>query len=264
MHALLDHTLFSNAPLSALWVALAGALLIGMAKAGLNGCGLVAVVLFAKVFDAKESTGLVLPLLIAADLMAYMLLRGGGSWKQMWKLAVPAMIGVVTGAWLLDKLDHHIAGKVIGWIIIALLLAKLALDRWHEELKAFHRHHTFTWFMGFLAGVVTMLANAAGPVMTIYLLAQKSEKKEFLGIFARYFLFMNLFKLPFSYMIGRVGGNSHTLINQASLFTNLLLIPAVALGVWLGWAIIKRMPQKIFEWVMFILALISAMELVWS
>lgn len=243
-------------------MALIGALLIGMAKAGLNGCGLVAVVLFAKVFDPKESTGLVLPLLISADLMAYMLLRGGGSWTQMWKLAVPAMIGVVTGAWLLDKLDHQIAGKVIGWIIIALLILKLVLDRWHEELKAFHRHHSFTWFMGMLAGVVTMLANAAGPVMTIYLLAQKSAKKEFLGIFARYFLFMNLFKLPFSYMIGRVGDHSPTLINHASLLTNAILIPAVALGVLLGWAIIKRMPQKLFEWVMFMLALIAAIELV--
>jgi uncharacterized membrane protein YfcA len=74
---------------------------------------------------------------------------------------------------------------------------------------------------------------------------------------------MNLFKLPFSYMIGRVGDSSHTLINQASLLTNVMLVPAVALGVWLGWAIIKRMPQKIFEWVMFALALISAVELVW-
>ncbi len=238
-----------------LWLAVLGALLIGMAKAGLNGCGLVAVVLFIKAFGAKESTGIVLPLLIAADLMAYMLLRGGGSWRQVWKLAVPAMIGVAAGAWLLDKLDYHIAGKVIGWIIIGLLAMKLALDRWHEELKAFHRHHSFTWGMGFLAGAVTMLANAAGPVMTVYLLAQKSEKKEFLGIFARYFLFMNLFKLPFSASIG--------LITTVSLWTNLLLVPVVALGVWSGWAIIKRMPQKVFEWVMFALALVAAVRLVW-
>jgi uncharacterized membrane protein YfcA len=254
LSALLDHTLFSHASPEVLWKALAGALLIGMAKAGLNGCGLVAVVLFADIFDPKASTGIVLPLLIAADMMAYMLLRGGGSWKQMWKLAVPAMIGVVTGAWLLDKLDAHLAGKVIGWIIIALLALKLALDRWHEELKAFHRHHSFTWFMGTLAGVVTMLANAAGPVMTIYLLAQKSEKKEFLGIFARYFLFMNLFKLPFSAGIG--------LVTPTTLMTNLVLVPVVALGVWSGWQIIKRMPQRIFEWVMFLLALISAVNLV--
>ena len=108
--------------------------------------------------------------------------------------------------------------------------------------------------MGFLAGVVTMLANAAGPVMTVYLLAQHLEKKEYLGVFSRFFLFINLFKVPFSADLG--------IINPRSLTTNLVLLPCVVVGILLGWQILKRIPQKPFEWTLFVLTLIAALWLV--
>src|SRR4051794_12477533 len=197
---LTQHTLI-HAP-EALMLAAAGAMLIGMAKAGLAGCGLVSVLLFADAFGAKTSTGVVLPLLIAADFMGYYLLRGGGKWRQIIPLVPPAIAGIVIGWWLLDRLDNHLARITIGWIILGLVLMKLVIDWKREQLKALHRHPIFTGSMGVLAGAVTMLANAAGPVMTVYLLAKRFEKQEYLGVFTRFFLFMNLVKVPFSATIG--------------------------------------------------------------
>ena len=237
-----------------LLLAALGALCIGMAKAGLSGCGLVSVLLFAEAFGAKESTGIVLPLLIAADFMGYFLLRGGGKWRQIIPLVPPALIGVVIGWWLLDKLDNHLARLVIGWLILGLLALKLLLDWKRDQLKALHKHHVFTWFLGIAAGIATMLANAAGPVMTVYLLAQRFEKSEYLGVFTRFFLFINLVKVPFSANIG--------LINPPSLFTNFILLPAVILGAVLGWRLVKVMSQRVFEWVIFLFALLAAVRLV--
>src|SRR5688572_3765283 len=171
---LAQHTLIDTQ--TALAYAAIGALLIGMAKAGLSGCGLASVLLFADAFGAKTSTGVVLPLLIAADFMGYYLLRGGGKWRQIIPLVPPAIAGIVVGWWLLDRLDNHLARITIGWIILALVLLKLVIDWKREQLKELHKHPVFTGTMGVLAGAVTMLANAAGPVMTVYLLAKRFEK----------------------------------------------------------------------------------------
>ncbi len=249
------HTLIHSA--GVLGLAALGALFIGMSKAGLAGTALASVLLFAEAFGARESTGVVLPLLIAADFVGYSLLRrGGGRWSQILPLVPPAILGIVLGWWLLDLLDNHTARHVIGWLILALLGVKLLLDWKREQLQALHEHTVFVWLLGVAAGVATMLANAAGPVMTVYLLAQRLEKGEYLGVFTRFFLFVNLVKVPFSAQIG--------LINPASLLTNLVLLPAVLLGALVGWNIVKVMSQKVFEWVVFVFALAAAIRLVIS
>lgn len=247
-----QHTLIHTA--EALALAGLGALLIGMAKAGLSGCGLVSVLLFADAFGAKTSTGVVLPLLIAADFMGFYLWRGGGRWRQIVPLVPAAIAGVVIGWWLLDRLDNHLARITIGWIILALVGLKLVMDWKREQLAELHRHPVFTNSMGVLAGAVTMLANAAGPVMSVYLLAKRSEKHEHLGVFIRFFLFMNLVKVPFSANIG--------LITGPSLITNLVLLPAVVLGAGIGWRVVKVMSQRVFEWVVFTFAIVAAVRLI--
>lgn len=248
-----EHTLIRGDG-SVVLLALVGALCIGLSKSGLAGTATLTVVLMARAFGAKPSVGLVLPLLIVADFMGYWLNRKGGNWRRVWTMAPPAMIGVVIGWLLLGKIDNNAARMVIGWLIIALLAFKLALDAWRDVFMAFTSHRAFAWTMGLGAGITTMLANAAGPVMTVYLLSQRLEKKEHLGVFTRFFLFINLFKVPFSAEIG--------IINPVSLTTNLVLLPAVVLGIVLGWQILKRIPQRPFEWTLFVLTLIAAMWLI--
>jgi uncharacterized membrane protein YfcA len=222
-----------------LLLALLGAMCIGLSKAGLAGTATLNVVLMAKIFGAKASVGLVLPLLIVADFLGFLLNRKGGSWRQILPMVPPAIAGVVLGWWLLDRIDNNVARVTIGWIILALLGFNLVLRRKRAELLELTRHRTFSWGMGFLSGTVTMLANAAGPVMTVFLLSQRLEKKEHLGVFCRFFLFINLFKLPFSRSAG--------IITAPSLATNLVLLPGVVLGILLGWQILKRIQQDAFE-----------------
>jgi uncharacterized protein len=235
-------------------LALLGSMCIGMSKAGLSGTSTLNVVLMAKIFGAKESVGVILPMLIAADFMGYFLNRQGGTWRRILPILPPAIVGVIVGWVLLGKFDNAMARSVIGWIIIALLVFNWLLNKRRQDFIALTEHQGFTWTMGFLAGVVTMLANAAGPVMTVYLLAQHLEKKEHLGVFSRYFLFVNLFKVPFSADLG--------IINPKSLMTNLTLMPGVILGVFLGWWILKKLPQKLFENVLFWLTAFAAVWLI--
>ena len=235
-------------------LALLGAMCIGMSKAGLSGTSTLNVVLMAKIFGAKASVGIVLPLLIIADFMGFLINRKGGSWRRIVPMVPPAIAGVVLGWLLLDAFDNAAARIVIGWIILALLGFNMVLNAKRKDLIALTEHKGFAWGMGFTAGVVTMLANAAGPVMTVYLLAQHLEKKEHLGVFTRFFLFINLFKVPFSADLG--------IINAKSLMTNLTLLPGVVLGVFLGWQILKRLPQRPFELVLFWMTAFAAVWLI--
>jgi len=246
-----EHTLLPDSGLI-LALALLGAMCIGLSKAGLSGTATLNVVLMAKIFGAMPSLGIVLPLLIVADLMGYLLNREGGSWRQILPMIPAAVVGVFVGWLLLDRVDNHDARIVIGVLILALLAFNLVLKHGRERLVALTSHRSFRWSMGGVAGVATMLANAAGPVMTVYLLAQRLEKKEHLGVFCRFFLFINLFKLPFSGNLGLVTG--------PSLMTNLVLLPGVIAGIVLGWQLLRRMPQDAFETA---LAWLTAFAAVW-
>ncbi len=252
---LTEHTLLPGDSFILL-LAFFGAVCIGLSKAGLSGTSTLNVVLMAKIFGAKPSVGIVLPLLIVADFMGYVLNRKGGSWKSIIPMVPPAIAGVVLGWFMLDQIDNASARIVIGWLIIALLIFNLVLNARRQDFIALTEHKGFSWTMGFMAGAVTMIANAAGPVMTVYLLSQHLEKKDHLGVFSRFFLFINLFKVPFSADLG--------IINAPSLMTNLVLFPGVICGILLGWQILKRIPQKPFELLLFWLTAFAAVWLIWG
>lgn len=237
-----------------IFMAMAGGACIGLSKSGLTGTATLGVVLMAKVFGAKASVGLVLPLLVVADLMGWWINRHSGSWKPVLRMAPSAMVGVILGWWWLDAIDNAMARVVIGWVVLFLLGFKLLLDWKRNDMLALTDHHGFAWSMGLGAGVTTMLANAAGPVMTVYLLSQRLEKRTHIGVFTRFFLFINLFKLPFSINLG--------IIHPVSLMTNVVLLPSVIFGILLGWQTLKRIPQKSFEWTLFVMTLLAALWLI--
>jgi hypothetical protein len=133
----------------------------------------------------------------------------------------------------------------------------LAVQLWRRRRTADEAAaHAPVWFgpaMGLFAGITTMVANAAGPVMSLYLLAMRLEKLEFLGTGAAFFLLINWIKVPFAVQLG--------LINASSLSLNLRLLPVVALGALLGRPIIVRLNQRLFENAVVLVTAIAAMRL---
>ena len=108
--------------------------------------------------------------------------------------------------------------------------------------------------MGLFAGFTMMIANAAGPVMTLYLLAMRLDKLGFLGTGAAFFLVINWIKVPFAVQLG--------IINTSSLSLNLWLLPAVALGALLGRPVVERVNQRWFENLALGFAALAALKLV--
>lgn len=220
-------------------LAVAGALLVGVSKTGISGLGMLFVVIFAQIMPAKQATGVVLPLLCFGDLIAVLAYRRHAQWRHLWRLFPWTAAGVVVGFFAMNRLDERQARLLIGGIVVALVLLHV-LRRWRGG-KSDEGEHGW-WFapaIGVLAGFTTLVANAAGPLMVIYLLAMRLPKMEYMGTGAVFFMLMNWFKIPFMVNLG--------LISPASFALNLWLAPAVFLGAWLGRKILVRLNQQMFE-----------------
>ena len=222
------------------WTLLAiAALGIGVTKSGFTGVSMVHVILFATVFGAKLSTGIVLPMLIAGDIFAMIVYGKHANWKYVRRMLVPTMTGIIAGWILMFYLDENYYRPLIGGIIFFLVVLQI-IRIWKEDWLADVPHaNWFAWCMGMLVGFTTMLANAAGPVFGLYLLAIGLPKMEFVGTAAWFFLLLNVVKIPFSWSLG--------LIRIDTFQLNLMLMPVIAVGLWGGRLIVKRIPQKFFD-----------------
>ena len=219
-------------------LAVVGALLVGVSKTGIAGLGMLFVVLFAQILPAKQATGIVLPLLIFGDAIAAASYRQHTQWRFLWKLFPWTAVGVVIGYFALGQMTDRQAKVLIGVIILSLLVVHFARRRGVVKEEGEHGR----WFapiIGVLAGFTTLIANAAGPLMVIYLLAMRLPKMQFVGTGAVFFLLINLFKVPFMVNLG--------LINAASFSINLWLAPVVFLGAFLGRRILTKLDQRLFE-----------------
>jgi uncharacterized membrane protein YfcA len=232
-------------------IAVLAALIVGVSKTGVGGLGMLSVALFALVMPAKQATGMVLPLLCFGDIVAVASYRQHAKWNYLWRLFPWTALGVFIGYFALGRIDERQARLLIGGIVLGLV----ALHLIRRRMQGNETEHG-AWFaptIGVLAGFTTLVANAAGPLMAIYLLAMRLPKMDFVGTGAVFFMLLNLFKVPFMVHLG--------LINTASFTFNLMLAPVVFLGAWYGRKLLKQINQRVFENLALGLSVAAALKL---
>jgi uncharacterized protein len=234
-------------------LALLAALCIGLSKSGFSGISMVSVLLLAELYGAKASVGLALPLLIAADLLAYPAFIRHGSWRPVWRLLGPTLLGLATGWWLLGWIPDEVARRVIGACVLLMALLQISRSRRPEWSERWVHSPGFGMGAGVLGGFATMLANAAGPVIQLYLAARTVPKMELIGIGARFFLLVNLLKVPLNARLA--------LITPESLLENARLFPGVVIGVFGGRWLIHHVSQAAFEWMIVLFSLLAGLRL---
>jgi uncharacterized membrane protein YfcA len=234
-------------------LAVFAAFCIGFAKSGFPGVGLLTVILMARLFPPRESTGILLPLLICGDVFSVLVFHRHAQWRHIGRMLPPTLLGVGGGYFLMQYLPSAAFGPVIGGIVMLMVVLQVL----RQKMSAAYAHvpHTrrFAWAMGAGSGIATMLANAAGPVMSLYFLAIQVPKYELVGTSAWFFLIVNLSKVPLSAHLN--------LITPASLLLNLWLVPAVALGILSGRLLVGLIPQRRFEQVLLAFAFLAGLRL---
>ena len=240
---------------AAQWLlAIAAAFGMGISKAGFAGVGLFHVVVFALLFGARDSTGVVLPMLLVGDVGAVVAFRRQARWDHLRRMLPPACVGITIGAALMDRISDAMYKPLIGWIILALTAMQVIRMARPGSFGDVPHGRAFAWSMGLLAGGTTMLANAAAPIMSVYFLAVSLPKLEFVGTTAWFFLIINLFKVPFSAWLG--------LIHGSTLMFNLVLSPVILAGLWAGGWLTRRVPQRLFDGLLLAFAAIAALRLI--
>lgn len=232
-------------------LAIFAAMFIGVSKTAIGGLGLVAVTIFANLLPAKQASGFVLPMLICADLVAAKSYRAHTQWRHLVRLFPWTAGGVFLGWLAMGQIDDRQASLLIGGIV--LVMAGLHFWRKRRGEMQPPQSMVFAAFIGILAGFTTLVANAAGPLMALYLLAMRFPKMEWMGTAAVFFLMINVFKVPFMIELG--------LIDRASFTGNLVLLPAVFVGALIGRKILKVIDQKRFETLALWLSVIAGIKL---
>lgn len=256
-----------------------GALIVGFSKTALPGAGTLAAGAFALAMPAKESTAALLLLLIVGDMTALSVYRREPDWRTLVRLLPSAMVGVIIGVFFFAAVDDTTVRVTIGIILIALVALTVA-----RRMRAQRRAETEAASTssgpassvttaatpaggsekgaaataqgvayGLLGGFTTMVANAAGPVMSLYLLMMRMPVMTFLGTSAWFFAVINLFKLPFSAGLG--------LFTRETLMMDLLLIPVVLIASYCGAKVARRIPQKVFDKLVLALTVLAAIGL---
>lgn len=237
------------------------AFMVGISKTGVPGFGILVVLLAALVMPAKASVGFVLPLLIFADIFAAAYYHRKAKWGHVFRLLPWTFIGIVAAYFSLSHINDQQLKPIIGIIVLVLL----AISTWNNYRKSKQLEHNddsnikrwiFAIVFGFIAGYTTMMANAAGPIMIIYMLATRLPKLEFVGTLAWFFFIVNWLKVPFQTKLD--------MITPESFKLDLYLFPIVAVGAFCGILLVKYIPQKLFNIVVTILAAVAAAWMVIS
>lgn len=236
------------------WFGLASSLLMGLSKTGLPGVSLPSILLMTEAFpdDARLSVGAILPVILVGDVIAVSWYRRHTEWGRLWRLFPWVAVGMLPGVWVLATTRGNELRPVLGWLILGLLV--LEVVRQYLGWEHVPRQRWFVGLLGILAGFGTVVGNAAGPIMAIYLISGGLRKEQYIGTAAWFFFIVNLCKLPVMMALG--------MITWQTVGFGCKVAPAVPIGAAAGIWLLGIIPQKPFNFFALTLAGLAAVRLV--
>jgi uncharacterized membrane protein YfcA len=228
-------------------------MIIGMSKTGISGAGMIAVPVLATIFGGRPSVGLLLPMLVIADIVAVRIYHRHADWKYVLKLLPWTITGILIAMFVGNSVDDEQFRVLIAWVVIAGILLMLFQDIRRKNIEI-SSSWWFSAILGIGSGFATMIGNAAGPIMAYYLLSMRLPKNIYIGTGAWFFLIINLFKVPLHIFIWK------TITPESLTFDLIMLIPVVT-GAIIGYYLVKLIPEKAFRIFIILTTLASAITL---
>ena len=245
--------MLSSLDAESITIVITTALLLGMAKTGIQGAGMLSVPLLAIAFGGKASSGLMLPMLLVADVFGVWYYHRHASFKYLKILFPWAALGVIAGSWAGNYIPEDLFRTLMAVIIILSLVAMVWLEFGGKDKIPDTIY--FAAIAGFLGGFTSMIGNLAGTVMVIYFLSMRLPKNSFIGTAAWFFLVVNWFKVPFHVWVW------HT-IDMDSWIMALTVTPAIVVGALIGIYLVKKMTETVYRWFIVGMTLVAAVVMI--
>ena len=245
------------------WIFVGLAIIVqGIGKSGFaGGVGVLTIPLMMLVMPVDKVVACLLPLLILLDFNAIYHHRYNKVWKRILEVYVPACFGILIGSaawwWIGQGGVESYAVYIKRFVgVIAILFALYIFSK--ERAMAWASHcptsEKTAWFVGLIAGFISTIAHAAGPIVSFYMFAQAMGKSLYVGTTAWTFTLINLTKLPFYIAIG--------LITSEILLFDLVLIWLIPIGSYLGKWMHDRISEKVFNRIIMVLVLLAGFQLI--
>lgn len=219
------------------WITIGiAAILVGSARAGLDGGPLLAIPLMAGVFGARLSSSIMLGIMLTADLAALIKYRSFGSPAHLLRTLPYAVAGIILGALIGNRMSEETFRTVVSILILASAAMMLI-----QELRRGGFTLPERWFiaapLGLLSGFASMVGNAGGPIMSLFLLSSGLKKDRLIGTMIWFFFIINTVKLPFHIFVW------HTL-SSSTLLIDLIVAPIAVAAVFGSARLVKMIPEK--------------------
>lgn len=215
---------------------LAASALIGINKTGIAGISLLAVPVYASVFGGIASTGIIVPILIIADIIAVISYRKSICWREFAAILPWTLAGFGIGLYLGEAVSDRVFKILISSVLILVLCFML-----YREFKKADEAPVNRWYLnaviGLLGGFSTIVGNVAGPIFAVYFLSRNLNKMEFIATRAWFFWLLNIFKLPFHIFIWKT-------ITPETFGFDLLMLPVIVAGGFIGLWLVRLIPEK--------------------
>lgn len=236
------------------WILLIfSAFVVGFSKTGINGMTMLVIPILAMEFGGKDSSGIMLPMLLSGDLFAIWYYRKSVKWRNVMTPLPWAVVGILLGAVVGSYISDKVFLNLIGIIVLLCLGILVYMERKGKDFSV-PKNPVFYILIGIISGFGSMIGNAAGPIFSVYLLALGFKKNTYMGTNAWFFFIVNFLKLPLQIILW----NNISMRNVGLTF---LMIPFITVGALLGFIVLKRVNEKFFRYLIITMTTIAALRL---
>ncbi|MFT2111003.1 sulfite exporter TauE/SafE family protein [Marinomonas sp. 2405UD68-3] len=225
-------------------------LITGFSKFSVGGMGLLIVPIIMIAFPGPEALGMLLPLYLITDVMAVFSYRSKVAWSVVWHFIPLLLLGMLLGSYVLATIDPNDFVTCLGVIMISMIGLSLYLD-YHPAM--FMQSKNAAYGMGFLSGFISTVSNAAGPVLSLFLLEQKLDKQTYVSTRTWILFMVNLLKIPLFIPLG--------LLTESSVIISLQGVPGLIIGAFIGYHFLKKVNPNQFKWLIRGMAFAAAVNL---
>ena len=229
--------------------------LLGLAKGGFSGIGVLAVPLMALVVSPVQAASITLPILIVQDAVSVWVFRRAWDGRHLAVLIPSSLVGIALGYVLAAHVSSAAVELAVGLISLVFGVRQL----WIIQRGVVRPHQSSdvigsVW--GVIAGFTSQIAHAGGVPFQIYMLPKRLERDVFLGTSAIFFAATNWMKVPTYAALGQ--------FTRANMATSLALFPLAIGSTIVGAKLIRRVEPERFYTLVYVLLILTGLKLTWD
>ena len=236
--------------------AIPAVVLLGLAKGGFSGLGMLALPLMALVASPIQSAAILLPILMIQDVVGVWAYCRNWDRRNILILVPGAAVGILAGYLLAAQVSDAAVRLALGLISISFALRRLILERGGRTLPATRSDIPRGLFWGFVTGFTSMIAHGGGPPFQIYVMPQRLPRDVFVGTGAMLFAVVNWIKVPPYIALGQ--------FTWPNMGTALALFPAAIASTWAGVLLVRRFSAEKFYTAVYALLVLVGLKLTYD